>query len=190
MDREPGAPLTQLFQRWRAGDAQAAEQLAATVYPDLRRLAAHYLKRENQANTLQATALANEAYLRLFGGEPLDLNDRTHFFALVARQIRHLIVDHARRRRAGKRTGEQADVPLAGLEVPAPGRDDDLVSLDHELQRLEQLDFRAARVVELRFFAGLQEDEIGEALGISVATVRRDWNFARAWLAKRMGNTG
>jgi RNA polymerase sigma factor (TIGR02999 family) len=125
----------------------------------------------------------HEVYLRLFSGESPRLQDRAHFFAIVARHLRHIIIDHARSRRAEKRGGVKAR--LTEIDVPMV-RDEDLVELDLELTKLEELDSRSAQVVELRFFGGLRESEISEALDISVATVKRDWEFARAWLMKQL----
>jgi len=178
--------LTTLLMRWREGDREAGNALVAAVYPDLRRLAAYYLRDEPPGQTLQPTGLVHELYLRLFSGEPLSLRDRAHFFAVAAKQMRHLIIDHARARRADKRGGAQVRVPLSAAEA-IPAGDDDLLALDDELAELEKLDGRSASVVELRFFGGLKEDEIAAALAISVATVKRDWEFARAWLLRRLG---
>ena len=181
----PAHDLTALLTLWREGDREAGNQFVAAVYPDLRRLAAHYLRDERPGQTLQPTALVHELYLRLFSGEPLSLQDRAHFFAVAARQLRHLIIDHARARRADKRGGAQVRVPLSAAEsVAANG--EDLLALDDALCKLEKLDGRAASVVELRFFGGLKEDEIASALAISVATAKRDWEFARAWLLRHL----
>lgn len=182
---DSSAELKTLLARWLEGDREAGNDLIAAVYPDLRRLAAHYLRNEARAHTLQATALVHELYLRLFSGEAPQLRDRAHFFALVARQLRHIIIDHARTRLAEKRGGA-VKAALSDIDVPVV-RDDDLVELDLELANLEELDPRSAQIVELRFFGGLREGEISEALGISVASVKRDWEFARAWLLKRLG---
>lgn len=186
MDHTSRLELRTLLSRWREGDRDAGNQLMAAVYPDLRRLAAHYLRNEPPGHTLQATALVHELYLHLFSGEPPQLQDRAHFFALVARQLRHLTIDHARMRQAAKRGGHHVEVPLSESDI-AVARDENLFALDRELTNLEELDRRSAQVVELRFFGGLREDEIAEALGVSVATVKRDWEFARAWLLGRLG---
>jgi RNA polymerase sigma factor (TIGR02999 family) len=178
--------ITGLLRSWRAGDEEAGQQLMERAYQDLRRLAAAQLRGERPGHTLQATALVHELYLRLFSGETPAWEDRAHFLATAARQLRHLVIDHARRRNARKRGGPnaRADVDLLGLAgVPLDGR---VLDLDEALRALEQLEPRAASVVELRFFGGLEEKEIAAALGISVATVKRDWTFARSWLKVRM----
>ncbi|MET0552224.1 MAG: sigma-70 family RNA polymerase sigma factor [Vicinamibacteria bacterium] len=184
MDAPP--PITGLLRSWRAGDDEAGQQLMAHAYRDLRRLAAAQLRGERPGHTLQPTALVHELYLRLFSGETPAWEDRAHFLATAARQLRHLVIDHARRRNARKRGGPnaRADVDLLGLPgVPVDGR---VLDLDEALRALERLEPRAASVVELRFFGGLGETEIGAALGISAATVRRDWTFARSWLKVRL----
>ena len=186
MDAPP--PITGLLRSWRAGDAEAGQQLMVRAYQDLRRLAAAQLRGERPGHTLQATALVHELYLRLFSGDPPAWEDRAHFLATAARQLRHLVIDHARRRNARKRGGPnaRADVDLLSIaEVPLDGR---VLELDEALSALEQLEPRAASVVELRFFGGLDEKEISAAVGISVATVKRDWTFARSWLQVHMGN--
>jgi RNA polymerase sigma-70 factor (ECF subfamily) len=182
----PPQELTTLLTRWREGDREAGNQFVAAVYPDLRRLAAHYLRDERLGQTLQPTALVHELYLRLFSGEPLSLQDRAHFFAVAAQQLRRLIIDHSRMRGADKRGGAQVRVPLSVANAVAAS-DEDLLALDEELVELEKLDSRSATVVELRFFGGLREDEIATALAISVATFKRVWEFARSWLLKRLG---
>jgi RNA polymerase sigma factor (TIGR02999 family) len=157
------------------------------LYPDLRRLAAHYLRQERPGNTLQPTAPVHELYVKLFAGEPIQWQDRTHFIALAAHQLRRLIIDNARMRHAEKRGGDRVQVPLTVADAAAVPADENLLALDQELNKLEALHARCSRVVELRFFGGLREDEIAEALGISIATVKRDWEFARAWLLSRLG---
>jgi RNA polymerase sigma-70 factor (ECF subfamily) len=183
---DPAQNLTTLLHRWRDGDREAGNQLMTAVYPDLRRLAAHYLRHERPGHTLQPTALVHELYLRLFSGEPVECRDRAHFLALAAQQLRRLVIDNAREHHAEKRGGDRIQVPLSEAGA-AVADSEDLLALDQELNKLEALHTRSARVVELRFFAGLREDEIAESLGISVATVKRDWEFARAWLISRLG---
>jgi RNA polymerase sigma factor (TIGR02999 family) len=177
--------LTVLLHRWRDGDKEAGNQLMAALYPNLRRLAAHYLRQERPENTLQPTALVHELYLKLFSGEPIQWQDRAHFVALAAQQLRRLIIDNARMRRAQKRGGHRVRVPLSEANA-AVRTNEDLLALEQELTKLEALHARSGRVVELRFFGGLREEEIAEVLGISVATVKRDWEFARAWLLSRL----
>jgi RNA polymerase sigma factor (TIGR02999 family) len=183
---EPGADLTQMLSAWRNGDQDAGQQLFEATYQELRRLAAWHLRQERPGHTLQPTALVNELYLHLFPGEPVDWQSRAHFFAVAAQQMRRLLIDHARARYADKRGGRRIRLSITeieGLGAPAP---EDLLALDQALGRLESLDPRAARVVELRFFGGLTEAETSEALGVSVATMKRDWTFARAWLINEL----
>lgn len=172
---------------WREGDEHARDQLFAVVQPELRQIAAHLLQRERGDHTLEPNALVNELCLRLFGSQPIAYQDRAHFFAIAAQTMRRILIDHARARVASKRGGEQQRVPLSdvdGWTVLTPS--EDLLALDAALSELENVDPRAARVVELRFFGGLREDEVAEALGVSVITVKRDWKAARAWLVGRL----
>ena len=165
----------------RGGRPGAAARLVAAIYPELHRIADHYLHSERAGHTLQPTALVHETWVRLFGTERLDWQNRAHFFAAVATQMRRILVDYARARNAGKRQGQKVAVSLSEL-ANAPAPDQDLALIDDVLCRFEAVDARAARVVELRFFTGLTEREAAEALGISVATLKRDWDYARAWL--------
>ena len=179
-------PFTTLLVAWRGGDKQAGQKLVTAAYQQLRRLAAHHLQQEREGHTLEPTALVHELYMKLFGGAPIAWQDRAHFFAIAAQQMRRVLVDHARARVADKRGGAAMRLSLSQVEDWAGARDATLVALDEALRRLEQMDNRAARVVELRFFAGLQEDEAAAALGISLATLKRDWKFARTWLASQL----
>ena len=178
--------ITGLLDRWRTGDQEAANQLMALVYDELHRIAARDMRREHGEHTLQTTAVVHEAYLRICQSGPIDWKDRAHFFAVVARQLRRVLVDHARRRRSEKRGGDVVKVPLWESDGGAVQIDERLVAVDEALGRLETLDPRAARVVELRFFGGLSELEAADALGISVATLKRDWDFAKTWLAGQL----
>ena len=135
---------------------------------------------------MQATALVHETYLRLFGSEPIDWQNRAHFFAVAAQQLRRVLVDHARRAHREKRGGGQVEFSLDEKDGPVVYRDERLIEIDQALERLESLDERAAKVVELRYFGGLSEKEAAEALGVSVATLKRDWEFARTWLASQL----
>jgi RNA polymerase sigma-70 factor (ECF subfamily) len=180
-------PLTTLLENWRAGDQQAAERLMATVYDELRRLAAYYMRQERPDHTLQATALVHELYLKLFQSEPIEWQNRAHFFAVAAQALRRILVNHARDRQAQKRGGKQVRLSLTDVNGLATPAEHDLLEIEEALVKLEQLDPRAARVVELRFFAGLTEVEAAEALGISQATLKRDWSFGRAWLLRHLG---
>jgi RNA polymerase sigma factor (TIGR02999 family) len=178
--------VSEILSAWGHGDQDAGNKLIGIVYQELRRLAAYYLQSERGDHTLQPTALVHELYLKLFSAEPVQLQDRQHFLAIAARQLRYIVVDYARSKHAQKRGGHQAAISLdevQGLEVPTDSR---VIDLDRALGQLEALDARAAQVVELRFFGGLTDEEAGKALGISPATVKRDWNFARSWLLNQM----
>jgi RNA polymerase sigma factor (TIGR02999 family) len=175
-------PFTTLLQDWRRGDSKAAEQVLAAVYQELRRLAAHYLRQERPDHTLQPTALVHEMYLRLCASQPVDWQSRAHFFAVAAQQLRRILINHARDRQSVKRGGKQMKLALNDVNGLAGDHEGDLLEVHEALDRLAKLDARAAQVVELRFFGGLTELEAAEVLGISTATVKRDWDFARAWL--------
>ena len=179
--------VTQWLASWRHGDEHARDQLFAAVYPQLRQIAARFLQHERGDHTLEPTALVNELALRLLGSEPIAYNDRTHFFALAAQMMRRILIDHARARVAGKRGGVQQRVNLSSVEAwqPAP-QSEDMLMLDEALSKLEKADGRAAKVVELRFFGGLREQEVADVLGVSVITVKRDWKVARAWLVDQL----
>ncbi|HEU4389593.1 MAG TPA: sigma-70 family RNA polymerase sigma factor [Blastocatellia bacterium] len=181
--------VTQMLKDWRSGDDAAFERLIPVVYDELRRQAATYLRRERPGHTLQATALIHEAYLRLINQENIDWQNRAHFYAIAARLMRQILVDHARKRKAGKRGGSDIKVSLEDAMVVSPGRSVDLVALDEALTGLAALDPQQSRVVELRYFSGLSVEETAEVLGISTRTVKRDWNVAKAWLRERIGET-
>ena len=182
--------VTQLLANWRGGDKDALARLIPIVYQELRRVARAHLRREGSDHTLQTTALVHEAYLRLVGLNRMTLENRTHFFAMAARLMREILVDHARRKNAVKRGG---GITVVGLEdVAASGQDAivDVLALDRALTDLGALDERLSRVVELRFFAGLSIADTSEALGVSSATVERDWTVAKAWLLQRLSTLG
>jgi RNA polymerase sigma-70 factor, ECF subfamily len=184
----PASPseITRLLARARAGDTTATEQLIPLVYDELRRLARHYLQQENHAHTLQPTALVHEVYLQLFKPaaetETIVWQDRNHFFVVAARQMRRILVDHARAKHAAKREGVLQRVELSDNNAVALPPDADLLALNDVLSQLAELHPRPAQVVELRYFAGLTEKEAAEALGIGLTTLKREWEFARAWL--------
>jgi RNA polymerase sigma factor (TIGR02999 family) len=180
------AQITQLLQSASEGDKEASERLIRVVYGDLHRLASRYLSGEKEGHILQTTALVNETYFRLFGGEPLKLNNRAHFFAVAATQMRRILVDDARSRRANKRNGIQIELDEA-FHVTA-GKDAEVVALDDALNQLAELYPENAKVVELRFFGGYTNEETAEIVGENVAKVRRDWEFARAWLYDKLAN--
>jgi RNA polymerase sigma factor (TIGR02999 family) len=174
--------ITRLLADWNAGDAAALERLAPLVYAELRRIARRQMGGEREGHTLQATALVNEAYLRLAGGGGLALQDRAHFYAVCAQVMRHVLVDHARAHARDKRGGGAPHVPLDEAADAGAAGSAELVALDEALRGLEEVDPRKARVVALRYFAGLSIEETAEVLGISPTTVRREWRRAKAWL--------
>ena len=179
--------ITRWLGDWRQGNNDARDRLFAVVQPELRQIAARFLNRERNDHTLEPNALVNELYVRLLGGQPIDYVDRTHFFAVAAQTMRRILIDHARARVAEKRGGVQERVSLSAVEGWNPvAHSEDLIALDHVLTKLEHADPRAARVVELRFFGGLSEDEVAEVLGVAAITVKRDWRAARAWLISRL----
>jgi RNA polymerase sigma-70 factor (ECF subfamily) len=178
--------VTEALAAWSAGDREALPRVLPQIYDELRALAAQHLRRERPGHTLQPTALVNEAFLRLVAREHVHVEARTQFFALAAQAMRRVLVDHARRRQAGKRGGREAPLPLEEAEDLAVTPAVDLVDLDAALTKLERLDPRQARVVELKFFAGLGIEEIAAAMEVSTSTVRREWRMARAWLRREM----
>jgi len=180
----PGGPgeVTRLLIAWRKGDEEAPRELFAVLYDELRTLARAQLNRRRQQHSLATTGLVHEAYLKLGDQSRLDLRDRGHFFALAARAMRQILLDHARRRLAGKRGGTAVRSALDEAVLAADVKADELVALDGALARLEALDPRLGRVVEMRFFGGLSVEETAEALGMSERTVKRDWEKARAFL--------
>jgi RNA polymerase sigma factor (TIGR02999 family) len=184
----PSPPnVTEMLNKWKNGDQGVLEKLIPVVYDELRRQAARYLQRERRGHTLQATALIHEAYLRLIDQATMEWKSRAHFYAIAARLMRQILVDHARKRQAGKRGGSDIKVPLEEAMVTTPGKNVDLVGLDEALTRLAVLDPQQSRIVELRYFSGLSVDETAEVLGVSSRTVKRDWNVAKAWLRQQIG---
>lgn len=179
--------ITELLTGWRAGDAEARDRLVGQLYPELRRLAEQVFRAERRNHTLQPTALVNEAWLRLAGTAVIASEDRRHLFAVAARLMREILIDHARQRARIKRDGGER-VTLSGLEADGSTGDVDLVDLDAALERLDRVDPAKARVVELRYFGGLSIEETAEAIGQSPATVKRHWQAARAWLAQALAD--
>ena len=179
--------LTTLLGELRRGNDRAKDELVTLVYPELRRIAGHYMQQERPGHTLRTTGLVNEMYVRLFGTAHVDWQSRAHFFAAVAREMRHILVDYARRRDATKRS-DRLTISLNDVDAAADEREEDVVALDEALSRLEAVDQRASRVVELRYFTGLTERETAEALGVSLSTLKRDWNFAKAWLRDQLSS--
>jgi len=182
----PTAEVTRLLRAWSGGDRAALEQLTPVVYAELRRMARRYMQRENPGNTLQATALVNEVFLRLVDATGVCWQDRAHFFALSAQMMRRILVDAARARGSSKRGGGAVRLELNESIDGLPEADSRLVELDEALESLGRFDARKARVVELRFFGGLSVEETAEVLKISAQSVMRDWKIARAWLMREM----
>jgi RNA polymerase sigma-70 factor, ECF subfamily len=182
--------VTTLLMEWRRGDAVALQRLLPLVYADLRKVARAHLRREQAGHSLQATALVHEVYLRLVGADRLRVESRTHFMAVAVRLMRQILVDHFRRKRASKRGGAVTVVGLdmvpSGAEPSVGGNEVDVLALDRALEELASFDPQQCRLVELKFFAGLTIEEMAEALGISTATVEREWVIARAWLYQRL----
>ena len=177
--------LTELLQAAQAGDATAADQLLPIIYDDLRQLARHRLAQERDGHSLQATDLVHEAYIRLTGNHELDWSSASHFFGAAAEAMRRILIDRARKRMAQKREGNRQRIELTA-DMAFDRSDERLVKLDEALDALHEYDARKANVVKLRFFAGLTNEEVATALGISTATAQRDWQFSRAWLHSRM----
>jgi len=182
--------LTELLTDWRQGDETALETLTPLVYDEMRRIAHRYMRSEREGHTLQTTALVNEAYLRLTDQQKVEWQNRAHFFAVVARVMRHILTDHARRRHYIKRGGEAQSLPIEEAALMSEPRAAELVALDEALEELAKFDGRKGRVVELRYFGGLSLEETAEALQVSPMTVRRDWRAAKAWLYRRMKDEG
>jgi RNA polymerase sigma factor (TIGR02999 family) len=183
-----GAGITQLLREWQNGSQEAFDRLVALVYEELRHLASRQLAREWRHDRPHTTAVVSEAYLRLFGQHDVDWQNRGHFFAIAAKMMRRVLVDHARRERRAKRGAGGIGLTLND-ELPAPGRPVDSIDaldLDRALRRLEQLDPDQGRIVELRFFAGLTVEETAAALGTSPATVKREWALAKSWLYRQL----
>lgn len=180
--------LTALLVEWREGDQAALDRLIPLVYDQLRRIAHRYVQRERDGHTLQTSALVNEAYLRL-ADQNVVWQNRSHFFAVTARVMRHILIDHARRRRYTKHGGEARQVSIEEVAAMSLERAAELIALEEALDELAKLDERKSRVVELRYFGGLSLEETAEVLKISLMTVRRDWRAAKAWLYRRLKET-
>jgi len=178
--------LTQLLVDWGNGDESAPDKLFPLVYTELKRTARRYLRKETPGHTLQTTALVNEAYLRLVDQTSVQWQNRAHFFAIAATVMRRILVDHARSHARMRRGGGRHKISLDEVAVVSDERAAELIALDEALQSLAKVDARRSQVVELRFFGGLSNPEIGEVLKIAPNTVMRDWNMARAWLYREM----
>jgi RNA polymerase sigma factor (sigma-70 family) len=203
--QSPDQPVTQLLASWRGGDKAALGELTGLVYQELRSLAQRHLRRERSNHTIQRTALVNEAFVRLVNQQSVDWQSRAHFFGLASNLMRRILVDHARARLASKRGGGVEAVSLDEIVNPAdpqdtsgpgpryaePGQvdgetDEDVAAIDEALTRLGALDERQAKIVEMRYFGGLTIEETAAAIGISDATVKREWTLARAWLRREL----
>ena len=184
---EPPEGITQLLVNWGKGDQAALDRLMPLVYSELRRLATNYLRRERMGHTLQPTALVNEAYLKLVGQKNAKWQNRAHFFAISAQLMRRILVDHARRHQADKRGGtDQQRLSITSAQELVAQQEVDLLALNEALDELSEMDAQQGRIVELKFFGGLSIDETAEVVGISHATVEREWKSARAWLRHRL----
>ena len=182
-----GDNVTLLLARLRDGNRDAGDQLIPLIYAELRRMAGAYMRRERPGQTLQATALVHEAYMRLVDGQQEPWQNRAHFFAIAAHSMRQVLVDHARRRHAGKRGGASARKVAFDVDLLiAPDRLEDVLAIDEALERLAVIDPRQSRLIELRFFVGLNVEEVAEVMGISPITVKREWRSAKAWLHREL----
>ena len=174
--------ITQLLMKWRGGDKDALDHLTHLVYPELRRIARQYMGRENPAHTLQTSALINEAYLRLVDQQNTEWNNRVHFFAVAAQVMRHILIDHARKRHFAKHGAGAQHVSLDETAIMHQERAAEFVALDDALNRLAGFDTRKSQIVELKFFGGLTVEEIAEVMKLSPITIKREWRSAKAWL--------
>ena len=181
--------ITELLEQWSGGNQAALDQLYPLVYAELRQLARSYMRREPKGHTLQTTALINEAYVRLVDQQSVRWQNRSHFFAISAQIMRRILVDHARRHLQAKRGGGAKRISLDEVMIVAKERSAEVLMLDEALSNLARLDPRRSQVVELRYFAGLNNSEIASVLKISENTVMRDWNLARAWLYQQLSET-
>jgi len=177
--------VTELLQQWKEGDENALRALVPLVYKELRSLAHYHLQSERPDHTLQSTALVHEAYLRLLGGQPVELQNRAHFVAVASRLMRQILVDYARSRRANKRDGGCKVIFEDVIALPITG-DAELLALNEALDELSRIDERQGKIVEMKFFGGLSAPEISQVMGISRATVDRDWATARVWLYRQI----
>jgi len=181
----PSQPVSELLVRWRAGDREALEKLVPLVYKELHEIAHYHLQRERPGHTLQSAALVHEAYLRLADQKPFEADNRAHFLAVASRLMRQILVDYARSHAAAKR-GADLRVELDAALILPQERNAEVIALDEALKTLSQIDEQQGQIVEMRFFGGLSIEEIGEVLGLSRSTVKREWNVAKAWLLREM----
>jgi len=188
MAEDRSGQVTELLQHWRQGDEKALHALLPLVYKELHRLAHYHLQSERPDHTLQSAALVHEAYLRLMAGQPVDLQNRAHFIGVASRLMRQVLIDYARERKASKRDGG-CKIEFEHLDALAVHNDAELLALDNALDQLSHIDERQGKIVEMKFFGGLTAPEISEVLGISRATVDRDWATARVWLYRQMSKS-
>lgn len=179
--------VTELLVAWRNGDNSAFERLVPLVASELHKVALRYIRRESHGHSLQPTALVNEAYLRLVDWKSVSWSSRAHFFAVAAKMMRRVLVDHARDRNSVKNGGDPVSITLAEAAVSCEQPGLDVIALDRALEKLAAFDARKSRIVEIRFFGGLSEEETAEVLEIPLRTVQREWNLARAWLFRELG---
>ena len=184
---DPQGEVTSLLAAWGKGDPSALNRMIPLVYAELYRIARRVWRQHPQNNTLQPTALINEAYLKLANAESATFQDRCHFFAVACTAMRQILVNHARNRLAGKRGSGRVSVPLDEVERAVDQEAEEIVSLHEALETLQAVDPRKSKVVEMRYFGGLSVEETAEALGISIGTANRDWRLARSWLIRQMG---
>jgi RNA polymerase sigma factor (TIGR02999 family) len=183
----PKTQATNMLERLKSGDSSAADRLLPLVYDEMHELAHQWLRRNRRDHTLQPTALVHEVYLRLVGAQSVAWQNRAHFMAVAAKAMRQILIDHARRRQAAKRGGgEWRRVSLADADEKSPLPDADLIALDEALDRLAELNERQARIVELRYLAGLSVKETAHVMDVSMRTVKSDWRMARAWLSREL----
>lgn len=187
----PDGEVTLLLTELREGNPEAANRLMPLIYSELRRMAGSYMQRERPGHTLQATALVNEVYMRLAGGQPAPWQNRAHFFAIAAHAMREVLLDYARRRTAGKRGGKDAQkVEIDAEFLSVSPKIENVIAIDEALERLARIDPRQSRLIELRFFAGLSVEEAAEVMGVSPVTIKREWRSAKAWLHREPAAVG
>jgi RNA polymerase sigma-70 factor, ECF subfamily len=183
---DPQGEVTTLLTAWGKGDPAALDKLIPLVYTELHRIARRVWRQHPQSNTLQPTALINEAYLKLANAESTTYQDRCHFFAVASTAMRQILVNHAKSRLSAKRGGGRVEVPLDDVQLAADQEAEQIVSLHEALEALQRVDLRKSQVVEMRYFGGLSIEETAEALGVSIGTINRDWRLARSWLIREM----
>ena len=186
MDSASPQQVTQLLIDWRNGDRDALDQLMPLVYDELRRIAKRSRRAHPSGNTLQTTDLINEAYLKLAGKSGIDWQDRVHFFAVAARVMRYLLIDNVRAKQSAKRGGGSVQISLDEVALISPERSREILALDEALERLAAMDERKSRIIEMRYFAGMNIEEVAEVLNVSEVTVKREWTRAKAWLYREL----